>query len=161
MIKARNIDPASANRYVYLEMTFQQTAAVTAWGVGCWPVSQNVKTQAGVPSTGLATLGKVVDVIVYQANVGVGGTSVTCNILKNGTTIFTTNPVMALASGVTAIDTKGELAVPTGATRGVLKTDSTVLCKKGDVFALTTTVSGTYTGAPALGIVVVIDPSPV
>jgi len=161
MIKARNIDPASAVRYVYLEMTFQQTAAVTAWGVGCWPVSQAVRTQSGVASTALQTLGKVVDVIIYQAAVGVGGTSVTCNILKNGTTIFTTNGVIALASGVAAIDAKGELAVPTGATRPVLKTDSTVLCKKGDVFALTTTVTGTYTTAPNLGIIVVVDPNPV
>lgn len=160
-IKARNVDVASALRYVYLEMTWQNTAAVTTQAVGAWPVSQAIKTQSGVGSTALPTYSKVVDVILYQTNVGAGGTSVAANVLKNGTTIFTTNPVIALASGVASIDIKGELAVPTGATRGVLKTDATVSVKKGDVFGVTTTVTGTYTTAPSLGIIIVVDPYPV
>lgn len=167
MIKSRNIDPASPARYVELAgpMTATTAAIVNAQPVFVWhmparyPVNLNqLQSAAAQVSTPGA---KIVDVLFYQSFVGVGGTSQALTILKNGTTIFTTAPVIALASGAAAIDTAGVLAVPTGATRGVLKTDTTILLKKGDILSFTLAVTGTYTTAPNVSFVVVVDPNPI
>jgi hypothetical protein len=95
------------------------------------------------PFSGSATL---VDVIVYQASAGVGGTSFTVDI-KNaaGTSLFTTLPVITLASGADKLaDAKAELALPSGWTRQVLKTDATVTLTKGQRFTISTVETGTY-----------------
>jgi hypothetical protein len=156
MIRARNVDPASPLRYqVYSALVSSTTAITNALALDVWPFA--MRSPIGIGS--LPSSAKIVDVIVAQSYVGAGGTSQTVTVLKNGTTIFTTAPVVALAGGVAALDTLKEIAtVPTGWTRGVLKTDATVQLAKGDILSITTTVSGGYGTAPSIVVSVVIDP---
>ena len=155
MIRARNVDASSALRYIVFESTGALpalTGTLSAVMLGAWPFRQQGMANA-----------KIVDVIISQATAGTAGTSWTVNVKKNGTTVLATNGVMALASGANAkVDAKAEAgAVPSGATRPVLKTDGTVLLTKGDVVSWDLTVSGTYTGAaPQVCVTVVIDPYP-
>lgn len=163
MIKTRNIDPAAAARYVNLEWSGVLPAlgagTTTGWIIAPYGYDANaLKQQAVVPG-----LARVVDVVMAQSTAGTAGTSWTANVKKNGTTVFATNGVLALASGANvAIDTKAELALPTGATRPVLLAapNATLLTKKGDVWSWDLTVTGTYTGAgPQVSLLVIIDPT--
>ena len=135
MIKTRNIDPKSAARYTdsihYHGALPALSGTSNAVGLGVWPYSQISKDQAF--SLTLPSFAKVVDVIISQPYAGTGGTSYTINILKNGTTMLTTNGAITQAAAAGAVDAKGELANVAGYTRPVLKTDSTVLLKKGDI----------------------------
>jgi hypothetical protein len=170
MIKTRNVDPASPMRYTELQgPNISTTAAITnAVPLFVWhfPARYPVNLTAAAASFPQATTPwvKIVDVIVYQAFAGVGGTSQTLNVFKNGTTIFATNPVVSLAGGAnSAADSAGVIALPSGYTRPVLTaTTANLLLKKGDVLTFTVpTVTGAYTTAPNLSFVIVIDNNPV
>ncbi len=157
MIKARNVDPSSALRYINLTWEGALpalTGALNGILIGVYLFKQTLAAGVGA---------RVVDIVVAQALAGTAGTSWSAAVKKNGTAIYSTAPVLALASGAyAAVDSKAELALPTGATRGVLKTDSTILIKKGDVLSWDLTVTGTYTGAaPYCSVSLVIDPYPV
>lgn len=163
MIRARNVDIASPVRYK--EIHFHDalpalTGSLAGIILGAWPYSSKVPFGQGTALPG--TSGTIVDVILHQSTAGTAGTSWTANIKKNGTTIFATNGVLALASGANAAtDTRGEITpVPTGATRPVLTaTKANLLLKKGDILSWDLTVTGTYTGtAPFIGIIVLVDP---
>lgn len=167
MIKTRNIDVASPARYVRIVWTGVGTLPVVAAGtpvynMGVYPYAAEPKTQAF--SSSLPSFGKIVDVVFGHAIAGTGGTSVVYNVKKNGTTIFTTNcTILPTAAAALSFDTKLELgsAVLTGVTRPVLKTDSTIYVKKGDIFSVDTTITGVYTLNPAVSITLVIDPQTV
>lgn len=154
MIRSRNIDPLSPQRYQIMEFSGALPALTgTLAGVmfGIWGFKQLNMANA-----------KIVDVIVGQSTAGTAGTSWSVAIKKNTTAICSTAPVLALASGANAaMDCKGDLALPTGATRGMLKTDGSILIKKGDVIQYDLTVTGTYTGAaPQVYVGIIIDPYP-
>jgi hypothetical protein len=165
MIKSRNLDPATAGRYVILEWAGPipgLSPATYATAIGAYMFAEEVKTQSF--SATLPGFAKIVDVVIAQANAGAGGTSVTFNVKKNGTTIFGTNGVFLLAAAAnTAIDAKAEIATVTNTTRPVLTTTvSNLLLKKGDVVSVDIVVAGTYTGtAPQFSVHVVVDPYPV
>jgi hypothetical protein len=162
MIRTRNVDIVSPLRYKEIhfhDLLPALTGTLAGVMLGAWPYSSKVPFGQGTVLPG--TSGKIVDVLLHQSTVGTAGTSWTANVKKNGTTIFATNGVLALASGANvAVDSRGEISLPTGATRPVLtSTLANLLLKKGDVLSWDLTVSGTYTGtAPFIGIVVVIDP---
>jgi|GEM_PF-7088387 len=104
---------------------------------------------------------RLVDVIVYQVAAGTVGTSWVLDLKTvAGTSLFTTLPVMTLASGANQMtDTKGEIALPSGWTRGVLKTDSTVTVTKGQVLNYSTVETGSYTVHPTAYAVFVFEPN--
>ena len=68
--------------------------------------------------------------------------------------------LMARTAGDNAsVDAAGTISLPSGSTRPVLKTDSTVTLAKGDDLALNVTVSGTYsTTFPKVSVAVVTEP---
>lgn len=164
MIRTKNIDPACGARYIVagIDAWIPGTAAIAnALAFFVWPFTGRSpydpsRTNANAP---FPLSGKIVDIIIGQSYAGVGGTSYTVTLAKNGTAVCSTNAVVALAGGANAAtDALGALTVPTGWTRPVLKTDSTIWVKKGDVLSLTTTVSGTYTTSANLSLIVLIDP---
>lgn len=163
MIKTRNIDPASASRYFDIEFNGALpalTGTLAGICIGAFPFSQKVPLRQGSALPGAEA--KIVDVILSQSTAGTAGTSWAANVKKNGTTIFATNGVLALASGANAVvDSLAEVALPTGATRPVLvATLATLLLKKGDVLSWDLTVTGTYTGAaPQISVQIVVDPA--
>lgn len=95
------------------------------------------------PFKGTATLH---DVVVNQVVAGTGGTSTTVAVRKNGSVdMLATNATVPLSAGALAVlDMRGELALPSGATRPVAKTDGSETITKGDVIYVYSTESGTY-----------------
>lgn len=161
-IRARNLDPASALRYVDITETpnLPANATVSNLALGIWMFTLKSPFRQGTKNPAYA---KIIDVLIWQTTAGVAGTSVSVNILKNNSTsIWGTQPVIALAGGAnTGFDTLGELTLPTGATRGIFTTTAAnLILAKGDELTLTTTTVGAYTTAPGLGICIVLDPFP-
>lgn len=123
----------------------------------------------GVVLCGVQAPGKIVDLQLYQAAVGVGGTSWSVALVKNATTVTSTAGVLALAGGVnTFVQTAaspdvaafGSVALPTGATRPILSTTAaTVAVARGDVLTINVTNSGTYSTAFTGQVRVLIDPT--
>lgn len=102
---------------------------------------------------------RLVDVTISQVAAGVGGTSFTFDVQNSGaTSLFSTLPVITLASGVAKSDTKTEIALPGGWTRGVLKTDTTTVVSKGDYLSFTTLETGTYSTHSTFVFVLVFEP---
>lgn len=161
-IRARNHDHASALSY---HDVMHQHAAVTLTGtgtltMGVWPYGQRSPLFGGTAVQ--VQVARVVDVVAVQTQAGVGGTSFTYDIQKNGVSILSTLGGFTLAGGANiATDAKGELSVPVGVTRPVLKKDATIFLKKGDNLTIVHTVTGTYTTAAQVAITAVIDPDPV
>jgi hypothetical protein len=156
-IRARNVDPLSPFRYIYsMHGPFSGTATLTGAMLDCYPVNQQRGATGQVGD-------KVVDILFSQGAAGVGGTSVTVTIKKNGTTICTTDAKLTLAGGANiAIDAKAEITpLPSGCIRPVLKSDSTIYLKKGDVLTADYTVSGSYSTAPQMRVTLVVDPFPI
>lgn len=164
-IRARNMDLPSANRYVDFTFagampTLTGTGVVTQ--IGVWPFGQRSPPFGGAAIQSQYQFSRIVDIIVSQSLAGVGGTSFTVNVLKNGVTVLSTLGVVTLASGANqSTDVKGELALPAGWTRMVLKTDSTILLKKGDNIEIQLVITGTYSTAAQIAIAVIVDPNPV
>jgi hypothetical protein len=111
------------------------------------------------------TPARLVDVVFTQTSAGVGGTSWTLNAQDlAGTSMFTTNVTGTLASGIgtaaapITVDSKGVLALPTGWTRPVLKTDSSVIFTKGRSFRIFATESGTYSTHAFVNFVFIFEP---
>lgn len=103
---------------------------------------------------------RLVDMLVHQADAGVGGTSYTVDV-KNvaGTSLLATLPVSTLASGASkGTDAKGDVALPSGWTRPVLKTDATVTVAKGDRLNVSTVETGTYSTHATVVVVLVFEP---
>lgn len=161
-IRARNFDYSSA---LGSQDAMHFHAAVTLTGTGTNSLGIFPYSQRSPPFGGTATqsqFARIVDVVAGQSQAGVGGTSYTYDIQKNGVSILSTLGGFTLAGGASiATDAKGELTAPTGATRPVLKKDSTILIKKGDIFTVVFTVTGTYTTAAQLTLTLVVDPDPV
>lgn len=91
--------------------------------------------------------GKVKDLFCAQQITG-DGTSWTVAIKKNGTTIMTTDAVVAAAGGTnkyvnTILSPLGTGTLPTGCTKPVLDPDQVSLAL-GDVLTADITVAGTY-----------------
>lgn len=165
-IRARNLDQASAARYVNVEMGGPVTLTGTgsALAVGVWPYGQRSPPFGGTAIQSQYEFAKIVDVVLAQTAAGVGGTSFTVNVLVNGVTIFTTNAVVTLASGANvSTDAKGELTLPAGWTRPVLvaSNNANLFLKKGDSISVTYVVTGTYTTAAQFIVSVIVDPNPV
>jgi hypothetical protein len=162
MIKTRNIDPKSAARYTdsihYHGVIPALTGTSNAAAMGVWTYSQISKDQPF--SSSLPSFARVVDAIIAQPYAGAGGTSYTISVLKNGTTMFSTLGAITQAAVAGAVDSKNELPNIAGYTRPVLKTDSTVLLKKGDVISLVVVVTGTYTTGANLSVSLIVDPWP-
>lgn len=103
---------------------------------------------------------RLVDVILYQVGAGVGGTSYTFDV-KNaaGTSLLTTLAAVTLASGADKVtDAKGEIALPSGWTRPVLKTDTTVDVTKGTKLRIETVETGTYSTHATFIAVLIFEP---
>jgi hypothetical protein len=103
---------------------------------------------------------RLVDVIHYQVGAGVGGTSYTLDV-KNaaGTSLLTTLSVATLASGADKVtDARGEIALPAGWTRPVLKTDTTVDVTKGTKLRIETVETGTFSTHPTFIVVLIFEP---
>lgn len=102
---------------------------------------------------------RLVDVIVYQAGAGVGGTSVTVNVRDNaGTSLLATNATITLAAGNhVGVDAKAEMALPAGCTRPVVKTDGGEVVTKGTYVDIYTTEVGAYSTHPSLRVVLVFE----
>lgn len=136
MIRLRNV--------AYENATACITGVVTA---------ANYRFGLFVNNTGRPLKIKKVTFAVPQA--GAGGTSITADILKNGTTVLSTVPVVtrATVAANTKFDTNKELAAtaPTGvsALPVLSSTDATITVKAGDVLELSTTAVGVYTGQGA------------
>jgi alpha-beta hydrolase superfamily lysophospholipase len=115
-----------------------------------------------VSSVWVPWAGRIVDAIVYQQGAGTGGTSLTVDLkTTGGTSLLATLPVLTLASGADKLtDASGALALPSGWTRHVLKTDATVTVTKGQRIAISTVETGTYSPHPAFQVVLYIEPSP-
>ena len=111
--------------------------------------------------------GAIVDIQLGQAATGTGGTNWTATVKKNGTSVCTTDGVLALASGANKsvnsstdpdLGWTAALALPTGATRPILKVDGTQLVAKGDLITVDITNSGAYSPAFSGTVKVVINP---
>lgn len=104
--------------------------------------------------------GRVVDIIVYQAGAGVGGTSYTVDLKTvGGTSLLSTLAVVTLASGVGAVtDARGLVALPAGWTRPVVKTTSDAVVTRGQRLNIHTVETGTYGTHANVMVTVVIDP---
>jgi hypothetical protein len=103
---------------------------------------------------------RLVDVLVYQVAAGTVGTSWTLNVRNAaGTSLLTTTATLTLASGANqTTDAKGAVALPSGWTRPVLKTDATVDIAKGGFLDIYTTETGAYTVHPTGVVVLVFEP---
>lgn len=136
MIRLRNVAHENATAFI--------TGVVTA---------ANYRFGLFVNNTGKNLKVRKITFSVPQA--GAGGTSITADVLKNGTTVLSTVPVItrATVAANTKFDTAKELATsaPTGvsALPVLSTTDATVTVKPGDVLELSTTAVGTYTGQGA------------
>lgn len=148
----QGFDPRSPLKYVTCAVNVGATASAT-----------------GVVLCGVQAAGRIVDVQLYQAAVGVGGTSWSVALNKNGSAVTTTAGVLALASGTykfvqTAASPDianglAAVALPSGATRPILSaTAATVTVARGDVLTVDVTNSGTYSTAFSGQVRVLIDP---
>jgi hypothetical protein len=104
--------------------------------------------------------GRLVDVIVYQNAAGTGGTSWTCDVVNAAAaSMLSTVATVTLASGAgTKTDARGEIALPAGWTRPVIKTDSTPVVTKGATLNIHTAETGTYSPHPGAIVVLVLQP---
>lgn len=104
--------------------------------------------------------GKLVNVIIHQTGEGTGGTSYTIDLKTvAGTSLFSTLPVQTQASGANQYtDTRGAIALPSGWTRGVLKTDTTTTVGEGERLNLWTVETGTYSVHPIIMATLVFEP---
>ena len=100
---------------------------------------------------------RLVDVLVYQVQAGTGGTSWSVTVRNAaGTGMLDTLPVATLASGANQVtDAKEEVALPSGWTRPVIKSDATPDVVKGGFIDVYCTEVGTYS-PHAVGIVVLV-----
>jgi hypothetical protein len=103
---------------------------------------------------------RLVDVIVHQNSVGVGGTSVAVDVKNvSAVTLLTTPLALTLASGAnTVTDARGNLALPSGWTRPVIKTDATATVAEGARIQIATTETGTYSSHPVVVVTLVFEP---
>lgn len=149
----QSFDPRSPLKYITCSVNVGATASAT-----------------GIVLCGVQAPGRIVDIQLYQAAAGVGGTSWSVALLKNVTTVTTTAGVLALAGGVnTFVQTAASpdianglsaVALPSGATRPVLSTTAaTVTVARGDVLTINVTNSGTYSTAFSGQVRVLIDPA--
>lgn len=117
-------------------------------------VANGVIARLAVPSTG-----RFVDAIVHQAVQGVGGTSYTIDIKDSGgTSLFATLPVQTLASGTNKFtDVKGEIALPSGWTRGVLAAAAMTPVTKGDRLNVSTVETGTYSTHATISVLLIFE----
>jgi hypothetical protein len=147
----QKFDQRSPLRFIPLFVNVGGTSSVTGTLVGVAPGP-----------------GKIVDIQLGQAAVGVGGTSWTATVKKNGTAVCSTNGVVALASGANVslnsstdpdLGWTAALALPSGATRPILNVDSTVTVAKGDVITVDITNTGAYSTAFVGQVKVLINPA--
>jgi hypothetical protein len=140
----RQISPASPARYVYFQ------AYVTS-------VASGTLTSFVYPYPGGARL---VDVVVSQVAAGTGGTSVAVDAKNAAVVSLLTTPLSAtLASGANVVtDARGNLSLPSGWTRPVIKTDATPVVAQGASIQLVVTETGAYTVHPVLSVTFVFDP---
>lgn len=137
--------PKSPLRYHCIRFQFSTTATLTASVMGALPAAAKIK-----------------DIVVTQAAAGVGGTSFAVTVKKNGTSVCSTDAVIALADGANknvnlAASPMGAIAKPTGATRPVL--DATkASCSQGDVFTADITLTGSYSTAVTGAVCVYLEP---
>lgn len=104
--------------------------------------------------------GRLVDIVINQASAGVGGTSFTLDVQnESSTSLLSTLPVQTVASGANQkTDVRGELALPSGWTRGVVKTDGTATITKGTRLSLVTVETGTYSTHATIVVALIFDP---
>lgn len=142
-ITTQMISPASAARYVY-----------TLTG------SVNAVANGNVVSVWTPFAARLVDLIVYQQTAGTGGTSFTVDVkTAGGTSLLATLPVQTLASGADKLaDAKGALALPSGWTRPVIKTDGAEVVTKGQRLVISTVETGSYSGHPLFQVTLVYEP---
>lgn len=107
-----------------------------------------------------ATPARLVDLIVYQVGAGTVGTSWTATLRDaTPTSLMTTSGLATQASGANLVtDAKGELSLPAGWTRPVLKTDATTLYSKGEYIEIYTAETGAYTVHPTGIVALVFEP---
>lgn len=143
-VTTQKIDPRTAARYII-------------WTPPAWTVAN-----ASYPATWVAPFNcRLVDVVVAQRTAGTVGTSWSLDVrLADGTTsMLSVVPVATLASGASkTTDVRGDLTLPAGWTRPVVKTDATPDLAKGAVVHLYTTETGAYTVHPGASVALIFEP---
>lgn len=132
MIRSRNIHPDTHARYNVYRLPVRNAATADLAGLAL--------------GTCVTKTGEVVrNVFLSQTIAGANGTSIAVDVKKNGTSIFTTKPLLAIGDGANAtVDCLGKIAKPTGATRGVLKTDGAPTLGLGDDLSVDIDYTGAY-----------------
>lgn len=141
-----HISPSTASRYVYFTVTSQTSNGSSISPYFVYPSGCG---------------GRLVDIVIQQRTAGTTGTSWTLDLRnKDATSLFVTAATGTQASGnYQSVDAKGEVDLPSGWTRPVIKTDSTVSITKGTSLYLYVTESGSYGTHPTLIVTLVFDPS--
>lgn len=143
IVTTAKISPSSPARYVF-------------WQSWCTAAANGTTCHASYPYPGGA---RVVDLIVYQHAAGAGGTSFTVDVKNGATSLLSTLPVVTFASGADKVtDARGNLALPAGWTRPVLKTDSTITVAQGTKLSIATVETGTYSPHPSFLVTLVFEP---
>lgn len=103
---------------------------------------------------------RLVNVIVYQHSAGTVGTSWTANVRNAATTsLLATTMTATLASGAAQVsDARGDIALPSGWTRAVIKTDGTATIAQGAMLDVHITETGSYSAHPMGLVVLVFEP---
>lgn len=128
-------------KVLQFQKVFAASTDSTANFVCCWPYLAR---------------GKITDVMVNQSVTGANGTSVTADVLKNGTSVLSTTAITVVAA-TAKVDAAGDFAAGAN-TAPVLKTDSTVLVNKGDLITVSLTLQGTYsTTFPTVAVGIAVD----
>lgn len=144
LISSLRISRASPARYVAYSIPISATVANGTIHRWCYPFSAPAR---------------LVDIVLEQVSAVVGGTSFTVDVKNAATTsLLTTLSVSTLASGnFKTVDAKGELALPSGWTRPVLKTDSTVDIVKGGHVDIATVETGTYSTHATISVTLIFE----
>lgn len=106
---------------------------------------------------------RLVDIVIHQQGAGTVGTSWSVQVRKilgTYTTMLSTTSTALQSSGATAatvIDAKGDMALPVGWTRPVIKTDGSEIVAKGDYLDVLTTESGSYSVHPTAMVCIVFE----
>lgn len=104
--------------------------------------------------------GTIKDIIFTQIAAGANGTSVTCTVKINGTTVCTTDGIIVVGAGARkSVDALAEITAVSNCTRPVLDTAAITLAK-GDVLTVDYTTTGTYSSTfPEVACTVVVEPT--
>jgi hypothetical protein len=132
-----------------------ETAKTASW----LSASAKVRFQSNGATTSPATTvyiwafkpaGTLVDFTCKQVTAGTGGTSISFDVQKNGTTMLSTLGTILIGNGANvSIDAWRNITALAGATRPVIKPmGAAIRVNKGDSIQIVTTESGAYSPHP-------------